>query len=206
MQIGHELRLGLAGPLTDGLYVGLTGKYEQLRASTLIPRDSPLRDAYRAKSTLNLDAGLFWQLTRHVSIGGAAYNLVGSDKDATMPQEFGAGVAVGSETSLQLVADWRLANEACFTTDGAPAVCAGQPGVERKSASRYGGGLEYLLDGRIPVRGGFQVDEVSDTKWWSAGLGFVTLQAAIDVGFRQSLDRTDARTFMVSLRGFLPNE
>lgn len=196
-QTGNVVHLALGGPLASGLLVGVTGKYYALQG------------VEKAKSTLNMDAGVFWQITSHVSVGGAGYNLVGSSKDFTTPQEFGAGIAVGSDTSLQLTADWRVNTEACFL-DGKPHPCSppseAPAGMQKRSASRYGGAIEYLVDGVLPLRAGFQLDDVSKTKWWSAGLGLVSAQAALDIGYRQSLDKSSARTVIVAVRGFLPNE
>ena len=205
VQTGYDVRLGLAGPITDSIFVGVAGRYDKLKSS-----DGSVE---KADSVLNVDAGVFWQVTRHVSIGGAAYNLVANDKDITNPREFGAGIAIGSETSLQVTADWRMSSDACFdAAGGAPRLCTRDPqgkldsGLRKKSASRIGGGVEYLIDNLVPIRGGFQVDDVSKTKWWSAGIGLVGTQAALDIGYRQSLDKSSARTVIVAVRAFLPNE
>jgi hypothetical protein len=193
-QVGNIVQLGLAGPLTDGFYLGFTGKYYSLKG------------AERMTDVLNMDAGVFWQVLPLVAVGGAVHNLVGSSKDFTTPLLYGAGITVGSDAGLQLTADWRMNTEACFAA-GAPAACKkGDPTVEKRSASSYGGGLEYLVNRVVPLRAGFLVDDVGKTKWWSAGIGIVTSQAAIDVGYRQSVDRSSARTIMVAVRGFLPNE
>jgi hypothetical protein len=193
-QTGHIIQLGLAGPITNTFFLGVTGKYYSLSG------------AEKATDLLNMDAGVFWQVTPLVSIGGAVHNLVGSDKDFTTPLEYGAGITVGSDSSVQLTADWRLDTEACFL-GGAPAPCDKTvAGIRKESAARYGGGVEYLVGHLVPVRAGFQEDEVAKTQWWSAGIGLVTPQAAIDVGYRQSLDHTSARTLIIAVRGFLPNE
>jgi hypothetical protein len=201
-QTGNIISLGLAGPLTEGLFLGFTGKYYSLSGAGALGVES-------VRSSLNVDAGLFWQLTRHLSLGGAAYNLVGNSKDFSMPKGYGAGIALGSDTSLQVTGDWHMDAEACFTPGGQAAFCPPKgtaSDLKKRSASKYGGGVEYLVDNLVPVRGGFQVDDVAKTKWWSAGIGLVTSQAAVDVGYRQSLDKTSARTIMVAVRGFLPNE
>jgi hypothetical protein len=191
-QHGNIVQLGLAGPLGGGVFLGLTGKYYGL---------SGVEDVH---DELNADAGLFWQVTPHIALGAAAHNLVSSDKDFTMPRVYGGGLTVGSETGLQAVFDWRTNLDACFVA-GAPAVC-GSPGAKRQASSQFGGGIEYLAGNLAPLRAGYQVDDVSKTNWLSFGIGIVTQSVGIDVGYRQSTKRSDARTIMVTLHGYLPNE
>lgn len=181
---GTMLRLGLAAPLTQGLYAGLQGNYFDLRGGE------------RVASTIDLDAGLLYQVSTLVSIGAAGYNLLSGNKhQATLPQGFGVGFVAGSERSLQVVGDWRIDLERVRAADGGT-----------KAANRYAVGAEYLFANSVPVRAGFQVDDVSETKWWSAGLGWVSARAAIDIGFRQSTTDTSARSLGVSVRVFVPNE
>jgi hypothetical protein len=174
---GNLWQLAFASPLTDRLFLGLTGKYytlsgvEDVRAGTL-------------------DAGLFWQVTEKLSLGGVGYNLIPTNHEAILPRAFGAGLTIGSESSMQLTGDWRIDLER----------------ADEESKNRYGVGAEYLLRGMFPVRAGYQVDEVLDTTWWSAGLGIVTPQVALDLAFRQSVDVASARTFSLALRGFFPTE
>jgi hypothetical protein len=180
LESGMVLRLGLAGTVTEGLLVGVQGNYVDLGG------------ADRVKSTFNMDAGVLYQVTKMVSVGAAGYNLIHTKHDQTLPQAFGAGFTAGWQ-SLRLVGDWRFDLDRT-NPDG------------KKRTSRYGGGLEYLFDNAVPVRAGFEIDDTSKTKWWSAGLGYVSNRMAVDVGYRQSLTRSDARTVSVALRVFVPNE
>lgn len=196
VQTGTLLRLGLAAPVTQGLFVGLQGNYFDLSGTE------------RVASTLNLDAGLFYQVTSKVSIGAAGYNLIHSERHATLPQAFAAGFAIGSETSFQLTGDWRMDTNRVRNPDGSA-----------KSTNRYGVGAEYLFANAVPVRAGFQVDDVagptlvngqpvnlSRTKWWSVGAGWVSTRASVDLGYRQSTTDPTARTLEIAVRMFVPTE
>jgi hypothetical protein len=50
------------------------------------------------------------------------------------------------------------------------------------------------------VRAGYVLDETLDTQWWSIGAGLVTRDVAIDVGYRQSVDATSARTIAATVK------
>lgn len=171
---GNEWHLALAGPVMEKLYVGVAGKYYSLKGPQNV-------------SAATVDAGLFWQVADYVSVGAAAYNLVPIGNAAIGPRGAGAGLAVGSDQSVQFTADWR--------TD-----------FDRhdKTTNRYGIGAEILLGQLVPIRGGWQRDEVLDIDWWSIGAGLVSQSGvALDIGYRQGVKEPSARTIAASLRVFL---
>ncbi len=183
IQKGTLLRLGLATQLTRGLSVGVQGNYFDLHG------------AERVKPTLNLDAGVFLQVSPKVSIGGAGYNLLDNEHRGVLPRAWAAGFAVGADTSLQIVGEYRLELDRARAADGSA-----------KSTNRYAIGAEYLFANAVPVRAGFERDETLDTSWWSAGAGYVTQRFAVDLGFRQSTTEPTARTYAVAIRVFVPQE
>lgn len=171
---GNTWTLAFAGAIAEKLYVGASGKLLSLAGA----------EDVRAATA---DAGFFWQASSLVSIGAAGYNLVDVGHELAAPRGVGAGVTIGNEELFQLTADWRADLERFETTK-----------------NRYGVGAELLLGRLMPVRAGYQVDEVLDTRWWSVGAGLVSRNGvALDVGYRQSVDDADARTFSASLRMFL---
>jgi len=102
---------------------------------------------------------------------------------ATTPRGVGAGLALGSDTSVKLTADWR-----------------GDFDRTARSTNRYAVGVEALLGGTAPLRAAWQRDETHHTSWWSAGIGLVTQGGvSLDLGYRQSIASPDARTIVVSL-------
>ncbi len=171
---GNMWHLALAGPIAKDLYLGVSGKWLDLKG----PRNSEAATA---------DAGLFWQVADYVSIGAAGYNLVSIANDAVAPMGAGAGIGIGNDRSFQLTADWR----ADFDRAG-------------KTTNRYGAGVEILLGQLVPLRAGWSKDEMLDARWWSVGAGLVTRNGvALDVGYRQSLDDASARTVAATLKVFL---
>ncbi len=172
---GNLVNLAIAGPVYQKLFLGVSGKWLSLHGP-------------KGVSAATADAGLFWQVSDWVSVGAAGYNLVSIDNAAVAPMAAGAGIAVGSDRSVQVTADWRT------DLDRVP---------DRKT-NRYAAGVEVLLGNLVPVRAGFVKDETLDTRWWSLGVGLVTREGvALDVGYRQSLDDPSARTIAAALKLFL---
>jgi hypothetical protein len=171
---GNLWNLAVAGSVMERFYLGVSGKYLSLKGPENV-------------SAATVDAGVLWQLAERFSIGAAGYNLVSIGNPAVAPMGAGAGIAIGSDTSAQLTADWRA--------DFDRAV---------KTTNRYAIGAEVLLGHLVPVRAGFVKDETLDTQWWSVGVGLVARNGvAIDFGYRQSTEDPSARTLGASIRLFL---
>jgi hypothetical protein len=171
---GNVAHLALAGPLAEKFYLGVTGKYLGLSGP-------------RMTKAGTMDAGVFWEVADLVAVGVTGYNLVPVSNTDVAPMGAGAGLAVGSDRSLQVTADWR----ADFDRLG-------------KTTNRYAVGAEALLGNLVAARIGWMDDEVLRTKWWSAGAGLVAQNGiALDIGYRQSIDAPSARTFAASLKYFV---
>jgi hypothetical protein len=171
---GNLWHASLGGPIAEGLFLGVTGKYMRV-------------DGPSSSDAATVDAGLFWQVARLVSVGAAGYNLVPISNEAVAPLGAGAGLAIGSDQSLQLTGDWR----ADFDRGG-------------ETTNRYSAGVEVLLGRLVPIRAGYTRDETLGGRWWSLGAGLVSRNGvALDVGYRQSFEDESARTLAATLKVFL---
>lgn len=180
--VGSVWNVLLSGPLAKDVHLGVAGKYVSGDYEAGVPDT-----AARSVRFITLDAGLFWQVGDVVSIGAAGYNLLPAEEEAVAPMGAGAGIAVGSDRSFQVTADWR----ADFERAG-------------ETKNRYAAGVEVMLGKAVPVRAGFVRDEMLGGRWWSAGAGLVSQGGvALDVGYRQSIDDPDARTIAAALKLFL---
>ncbi len=164
----------LSGPVARGFYLGVAGKYLSFHGAKNV-------------SAGTVDAGVFWQVADQLSLGVAGYNLVSIDNPAVAPMGYGAGVAIGSDRSIQVTGDWRV------DLDRAP-----------KSTNTWAVGAEVLLGDLAPVRAGWMRDETLGGTWWSLGAGLVTKSGvSLDVGYRQSLQDPSARTLAAALKLFM---
>jgi hypothetical protein len=171
---GSLYHLALAAPLAEGVFLGVGGKWLSVEGPD-------------STSAGTVDVGLLWQVTDVISVGGAGYNLIPIGNDAIAPMGAGAGIAIGNDRRFQVTGDWR----ADFDRGG-------------KTTNRYAAGAEVLLASLVPVRAGWMQDDTLDTQWWSVGAGLVSKSGiALDVGYRQSIDDSSARTIAASLKFFL---
>ncbi len=175
-QAGSILYGGLATAVAPGLYLGAQAH------ALLLDGAAPVR-------VVTADAGLLWQVASLLTVGAAGYNLIPVGQPIAAPRGLGAGLAIGNDTAFKVAGDYR----ADLVRDG-------------HTTSVFGGGLEALLGGMVPVRGGIVRDQTLGTSWWSAGLGLVTPDGfAVDVGYRQSIESPDARIVGVSIKKFILN-
>ena len=174
---GHRIDLGLATLLADSAALGVTVRYMSLNL---------LEDGNDVGgfSRFNLDAGFQYRITPQFSFGLVGYNLIRTDRPET-PISMGGGL--GYQTDL-------------FTLEG-DAVYNFQ--AEDLTVS---GGLGVVIADSFPIRAGLQWNQEANEWRLSGGIGFLYEQAAIDLGYRQSLNskRTgkdkDDRIFAVSIR------
>jgi len=171
---GNLFVAGLAVPVASKVYLGAQARWLDAKGPERV-------------NAVTADAGLFWEVSDAVTFGLAGYNLVPVGHERLLPRGMGAGVAIGSDTSFKITGDWR----ADFDRTG-------------KTTNRYGAGAELLLGRMVPVRAGYVKDETLATSWWSAGAGLVSSSGlALDVGYRQSIDATNARTISVAIKTFM---
>jgi hypothetical protein len=185
---GNLIHLALAGPLAQGFFLGVSGKYLSLSGNTLQIGGGPTSVQVKDVQAVTADAGVLWQVAELVSIGITGYNLVPISNPGVAPLGMGAGVAVGSDRSFQVLVDWR----------------ADFDHRNDKGSNRIAVGAEALIFDLVPVRAGWMKDQILGTSWWSAGLGLVTRNGvAFDVGYRQSIDDPNARAIAASLKFFV---
>ena len=180
-QSGNLFIGGLAGTLAERLYLGAQLRYYDLSETTPVAGGTERREKIQA---VTADAGLFWEVSEYITLGGAGFNLIPTGHEQLAPKTVAAGLAIGSDTSFKLSIDWRA-------------------DLERrgKTTNRYAAGLEVLLGDMVPLRGGYLIDETLDSDWWCAGAGLVTPDGVgLDVGYRQALGNADARVLSVTLK------
>lgn len=174
---------GLSGAVADRAWLGVQGRY-------LSVREEDAAGAVTRVNAVTADAGLYWEVSDLLSVGVAGFNLVPTGHERSAPRTLAAGLAVGSDTSLKLTADWRADFDR--VRDAAD---------RARTTNRFGLGLEVFLGDMVPIRAGWLKDETLDTSWWSAGAGLVAPNGvAIDLGYRQSLTKPDAREVVVAFK------
>jgi hypothetical protein len=173
---GNLFHLPIAFPLIDTFFLGVTGKYQSI--------DGPGRDQMRAA---NFDAAAFWQPSSLFSLGGAIYNVLEAGHRDQQPRAYGAGAAIGDDRLFHLAFDWR-----------------GDTQRQGKLTNLYAVGGEVLVSDLVPLRAGYVNDGTRNASFWSAGAGLVSSSGlALDLAYRQCIERSDERIFAVGLKVFV---
>lgn len=173
---GNRWDLALAGTVTKGLSVGVTGEYLILYGPEEV-------------NALNLHAGLLWELAEIVTVGLAGTNLLPTGHPDLTPTGAAVGVSVGNDRLFHVAGDWVMQWDASW-----------------KKRNTWSVGAEVLLGDLIPLRAGLTRDEWRGGQWWSAGAGVVTSSGvAVDLAYRQAIRGNDNRVFAAGLKIFLFN-
>lgn len=174
---------GLAGSLVERFYFGAQLRYYALHHDLGGGHTESVQ-------AVTADAGFYWELADYLSLGASGFNLIPTGYEEVAPRTAGAGLAMGSDRSFKLTADWRVDFDSVRDEAGKPV-----------TTNVYAAGLEGLLGDLVPLRAGFTRDETLGGRWWSVGAGLITASGvAIDLGYQQSLDAPDVRRIAVSFK------
>ncbi len=185
-QGGNLFVAGLAGSVASRLYLGAQARYFSLRQDPEVPGG-----ALERISVVTADAGLFWEVSDYITLGVSGFNLVPTGHERALPRSAGAGLALGSDTSVKLTLDWRADFDRVKD----------QVTQKARTTNRFGAGVEVLLGNMLPLRAGYLVDETLGTSWWCAGAGLITPNGvAVDLGYRQSLEDPNVRVIAVAFK------
>ena len=173
---GNRWNLAVAGSVSKGLTVGVSGEY------LILYGPEPVKAG-------NVHVGLLWELAEVVTVGLAGTNLVPTGHPDLSPTGAAVGVSVGSDRHFHVAGDWLVPWDATGKKRNTRAV-----------------GAEVLIGDLVPLRAGLTRDEWREGQWWSAGAGVVTSSGvALDVAYRQAIRGDNNRVFAAGLKVFLFN-
>lgn len=201
-----DLRLALALPIVDRFIVGLSGRYLKITqdgeptgygfGSSLVsgglvdptststpPNRSALVNAF------TFDAGLIFKPNDSIYIAAVGQNLTYAN-NGFMPLIVGGGVGY-SMNGFSAEADG-LADLSSWSL----------PGALRPTA-RIMAGIEYLIGGHVPVRGGFRYDEGAKRSLISLGTGYVSDQFGVEAAVKRDLSDPGTTRIFLSVAYYL---
>jgi hypothetical protein len=180
----HEAGTLFARQVSDLVFTGINIKYFDYR--TNMPGEEEA-------SGFALDVGTIVRAGDHIDLGLAGYNVL-AESAAQYPRGVGSGVTLRPMPQLAVALDgvWNLEAD-----DG-------------QGGGRYGLGAEYFLTAAggqagVPLRVGGVYDAGRDSRFFTAGAGYVTRRAGIDAGARYQVSGGDELTLLVSVRLFGPS-
>jgi hypothetical protein len=137
------------------------------------------------------DLGATLRLTDMINLGISGQNLWESSSTPEFPRALGGGIYahLASALALSFDARWRL------------------DGTDR--SARFGGGGELFLTGNhgqsgFPIRAGALHDNGLGATYFSAGLGYASINWGIDVAGRREVKGGDETLIIASMRFFGP--
>ncbi|WP_437297064.1 hypothetical protein [Sorangium sp. So ce426] len=191
-----DVRAGLAYPLTERVFVGLTGRYAKItQDGTLLEGglgDSSVSGGLRAWDNGKLvgrhsfvdeftfDAALTVKATDSLYIAAVGQNLTYPD-NGLLPTTVGGGIGLGT-------ADFSI------EVDGLADLNS-----YRDTTFRLMAGGEYLVADHFPLRAGYRFDQGADQHALSFGLAYVGTQFAVEGTVRRALAGGGPTTFVVGL-------
>lgn len=180
----HDVRLALSVGLTEGVALGVTGRYMSYGGTA--NTNSALGSAF---SGFTLDVGAVVRPAQFLTLAVTGYSLTNPDTART-PLSVGGGVAITPTEALNLVVDnvWDLRS-------------FGEPRM------RLSGGAEVML-GHVPVRAGYLFDDTragGPVHTLTAGLGYVDTSFALEAALRQDVAGNSQTTMMLNVRYFYRN-
>lgn len=191
---GHEVGAVTAFPLGDRFILGTTVKYayfsttaqlaDPFVTSSTVGKDLSY-DLGTIGSVVTLDIGLSLRLTDGLSVGLVGQNLWGHGSE--LPTQLGLGLAYAASARMTLAADL-LVNFTGYQ-ECASMLKASCPTYQNRIVFRAGGGAEYSIADRVPLRLGYLFDSNLTSHHLTGGLGYFDARGrwGVDAGFRQRL-------------------
>lgn len=183
-----DVRLALAFPASDKLFIGATGKYLKLRQDGLGPLGSSYASGGHKNDTIvsgfTFDAGITAHPTNMLWIGLVGTNLTNAG-DGFRPLGLGGGIGVATS-------DFTIEGDvaADFTTFD-------------KTKLKYMGGAELLAADRFPIRAGYRYEEGLKSHALSGGVGYLDQSWGIELSVRRVVSPFDSTTVVIGLQYFL---
>jgi hypothetical protein len=187
-----DARVGVAYPISDRFFVGLTGKYAKIFQEGMLregglgasPVSGGLADPEGGRLPLvdeiTFDAGVAVKVSDSVYIGALGQNLT-FPGHGLLPSTAGGGIGIAtSDFSVEgdVVADFHSYPE---------------------TAMRLMIGGEYLAGDHFPLRLGYRWDQGASTHAMSAGAGYVGKEFAVEAALRRTLADPGATTIFLGI-------
>lgn len=183
-----DVRIGVAYPISDKFFVGITPKYLRLEQNGQGPFGPSLASGGLANEAIvnswSFDAGLGLRLGDSFTLGVLGTNLT-NPGHSFAPTSAGGGLGF-STRELSISADF----VADFDTYQAT-----------KTRAMVGG--EFLAGGHIPIRAGYRFDDGQKNHSISGGLGYLDRSFGVNVAYRRTLDKEASSTIFFGVQFFV---
>lgn len=188
-----DIRMALAFPISDVIFIGVGGRYLKLTENGNGPfgpskASGGLKDPSGGRFALvnlpTFDAGVTLKLANIVYIGLSGQNLT-YPNNGYLPTTAGGGIAVATQ-------DFTIEGDgvADFSSYSGP-----------RARAMIGG--EYLLINHIPLRAGYRYDQGANSHAVSAGVGYMAREFSIEASVRRTVAGPAATMLFFGVAYFL---
>lgn len=135
-----------------------------------------------ARNGITTDVGLLFKIAESIGISLSANNLIDMHVLDYRPYYTAAvGYAAGPlAVAFDVRADFKS--------------------VKGDTRLTYLGGVEYSITPGLPLRAGFERDQLAKASYWSAGFGLSETGGGLDFAYRHEMGGGQSRLFMATLR------
>jgi hypothetical protein len=133
------------------------------------------------RNGITVDAGLVFRFSDAFRVSLSGHNLI-DIKNPDVVRYYAAGIGY-SKGLFTFAADVRADFTSAPTTQ-----------------LTYNGGLEYILGGGVPIRGGYSYDSLSNSHFISGGLGLMGESGGVDFAYRHEVGGADGRLLALTFK------
>jgi opacity protein-like surface antigen len=198
---GHAAGLSLSMALGDKFMIGLTTKYLHFDTNAPLPKGtSPGSLDFDHVNGVTFDVGLIVRLGDKFNIAAIGYNLWDHGREA--PISLGFGLAYVPLPVLSINFDTSI-NFTGYKTLHVDSTDPSKIKLENKVSARLGPGIEWKISGKVPVRVGYLYDSGLSGQYLTMGVGYLSPQFGIDLGYRVKVGGGLENFLMLGLRLFI---
>jgi hypothetical protein len=199
---GHAAGLSLSMALGDHFMLGLTTKY--LHFDTTVPLPAGTQPNQLTLDTVNgvtFDVGLIVRVGDKFNIAAIGYNLWDHGSRES-PLSLGIGLAYVPLPVLSINFD-TVVNFTGYQELHVNPKDPSKVTLDSRVTTRLGPGLQWVISNKVPVRAGYIYDYGLSAHYLTMGLGYLSQQFGIDLGYRVKVAGGLENFLMLGVRLFV---
>lgn len=199
---GHAAGLSVSIPLGRYFILGATAKYLHFDTTAALPAGTvPPNLTLDHVNGVTFDVGALVRLGERFRIAVVGQNLWDHGSRES-PLTLGIGLGVIPIPALAITFDTAInfTGYQNFRIDPAE---GNRVILDARVAARLGPGIEWTIAGKVPIRAGVVYDSGQPGTFITAGLGYVSPQFGIDLGYRGKVQGGVENTLLLGIRLFV---
>jgi hypothetical protein len=199
---GHAAGLSLSMRLGDRFMLGLTTKYLHFDTVAPLPAGTqPPSLSFNSVNGVTFDFGLTVKLGDKFNIAAIGQNLWDHGSRES-PLSLGIGLAYIPIPVLSIGFD-TVVNFTGYQNRVVDPKDPTKINLESRITARLGPGIQWVISGKVPVRAGYIYDHGLYGHFLSLGVGYLSPQFGIDLGYRVKVGGGLENMLMLGLRLFV---